>query len=243
MKSSVKSFLQLILGLESYLLLFAVCRIFVSRLDRREAGLYEFISRLPEQPVVLDVGANIGVTATIIQKQRPAARLIAFEPLPVNLKTLKSVFRLFGIPATVVACAVGESATHIEMVLPEKDGVVLHGLGHLKSAQPDAPESGLSFDVEMISLDDSRQLWENRRVDAIKLDVENAEALVLSGAKHLLQTDRPMIYCELWDNDNRRKCLALAAEIGHPVRVLVKGKLELLDGTRHTADNFFLLPA
>jgi FkbM family methyltransferase len=241
-KTRIKFILQRLLGLDRYLLFFAVFRVFASRFDGREAGLFRFVKLLPDDAVVLDIGANIGVTSTIIQRRANPSHLVAFEPLPLNLRTLRSLFGLFDVTAEVVPGAVGDRAAVIEMILPEKDGVVLHGLGHLREVQEVGDMPGATFKVQMTRLDDSRHLWGGKRVDGIKIDVENAEALVLSGATEILQNDRPIVYCELWDNENRRKCIEIARETGYTVKVLSRGRLEEFDGAGHTAENFFLVP-
>ena len=43
----------------------------------------------PEDPVVLDVGANIGFTALTMSRLRPSARILAFEPSPSTFEFLK----------------------------------------------------------------------------------------------------------------------------------------------------------
>ena len=242
MKHRIKSVLQRTLGLDTYLLIFAVFRVFAARVDGRESGLFQFIKLMPDQAVVLDVGANIGVTATIIEQKAHCASVVAFEPVPVNLHTLRGLFKLFGTRARVVPCAVGNLSTPIEIVLPRRDGVFLHGLSHLKGHVQGPEDEGLTFKADMVRLDDSRHLWGGKKVDGIKVDVENSESLVLAGAKELLRTDRPVIYCELWDNDNRRQCLEIARELGYSVNVISCGRLESYDTARHSADNFFLLP-
>jgi FkbM family methyltransferase len=240
MKSRIKLVLQRILGLDNYLFLFAIFRVFASRLDKRESGLFQFIKLLPENAVVLDIGANIGVTGTIIKQQLPSATLIAFEPLPLNLRTLRAAFKLFDVEATVVPFAVGDKSKTTEMMLPRKDGVVLHGLGHLSTGQQNS--DGIVVPVEMIRVDDCGHLWGNARVAGVKLDVENAESLVLAGARELLRRDRPLVYCELWDNDNRRKCIEIAEELGYTVNVFSNGELQLFDSSKHLAEDFLLLP-
>ena len=39
------------------------------------------------------------------------------------------------------------------------------------------------------------------------MDVENFEIHVLKGATHLIERCKPLIYIELWDNENRKACM------------------------------------
>ena len=234
--------LQQTLGLDRYLVWFAVFRVFVARLDRRERGLFKFIECLPEQALVLDIGANIGVTATLIKRSSVTAELYAFEPLPSNLRALRQLFRFLHVEAEVVAAAVGDSSGELEMLLPTEGGVVLHGLGHVKHPSMEGQECGSVFTVKVVRLDESRNLWNYRRVTAIKIDVENFEYFVLSGATQLLADDKPLVYCELWDNGNRQKCFELMTGMGYTVQVLSADRLVPFDSQTHEADNFFFVP-
>jgi hypothetical protein len=40
---------------------------------------------LPEAPVVVDIGANVGLFSLFVARERPAARIWAFEPMPDTL--------------------------------------------------------------------------------------------------------------------------------------------------------------
>lgn len=243
MKHAIKLVLQRALGLDRYLFWFGVFRVYVARLDRRERGLFKFIELLPEHSIVLDVGANIGVTGTLIKRSVPSVGLYAFEPIPSNLDTLRRVYRLFRVEAQIVPLAVGDRTGEVEMVLPADRGVVLHGLGHVRHPSVEGHTEGSVMAVKLVSLDESRSLWNERRVAGIKIDVENFEYFVLSGARHTLENDRPIVYCELWDNANRRKSIDLMASLGYSVQMFDGDRLIGFDAKLHKEeDNFFFTP-
>ena len=43
----------------------------------------------------------------------------------------------------------------------------------------------------------------------------------------LLKKYKPIIYCELWDNENRNKCFDLMKGLGYDIKILVKAQLVL----------------
>lgn len=49
----------------------------------------------------------------------------------------------------------------------------------------------------------------------MKIDVENFEYKVLKGSRELLKRNNFGIYCELWDNENRRLVSELLNLIGY----------------------------
>ena len=52
-------------------------------------GIRRLAASLPPNPVVIDVGANAGYFETLLFAKLGKARVLAFEPLPVNFKLLK----------------------------------------------------------------------------------------------------------------------------------------------------------
>ena len=73
------------------------------------------------------------------------------------------------------------------------------------------------------------------------MDVENYEFFVLDGARQLLQNHKPIIYIELWENENRYKCFDLVKELGYTIKVLVNNSLVNYDANVHTTQNFFFV--
>lgn len=55
----------------------------------------------------------------------------------------------------------------------------------------------------------------DRRVDAIKLDTDGYERFVLRGARELLVRDRPIVYAEIWAEENRAECFEVLKESGY----------------------------
>lgn len=135
--------------------------------------------------------------------------------------------------------ALGSSDGQVEMVVPVQSGVRKQGLSHVVSANE--ATSGEKFTVDCARLDNLSSKF-HRPVVAIKLDVENHEYEVLEGGKELIREHRPVIYTELWDNENRSKCIELMASLNYLPFVYVSGEPVKYNASIHNTQNFLFLP-
>ncbi|NQU51466.1 MAG: FkbM family methyltransferase [Bacteroidetes bacterium] len=244
MKTFIKYILQKLLGFKTYLYVFALFVIVKIRWDKKEKDFFHFLGLIPDGGIVLDLGANIGVTSYHLAKKLPGSTIFSFEPLTLNMNTLKRVknkFRLKNINEYKVA--VGETNGTIEMVMPVINNVPMHGLSHVVHVDNIENNSGLKYKVPVISLDSFEELKETKkRITALKIDVENFEYFVLKGGEKLLQKNRPVIYCELWDNENRKKCISLLNNLGYSAFILNRDELVPIEKTTIEKHNFFFIP-
>lgn len=244
MKNEIKALLQTALGYERYLRCFAWFKSRTLQWDARERDFFQFLERVPRDGVVLDIGANLGfLSVRLARHVKRGGRVIAFEPMPENVRVLRWLLRRCGVHnVEVYPWALGDSNGSASMVLPVRGRARQQGLGHVVGATGE-PDAGIQFEVPVRRLDDVAQVsgpWV--RVAAIKMDVENFEQHVLRGALRLLRRDRPLVYLELWDNANRDACFAIAARLGYAVRVCVDDQLVEFDPARHAHGNFFFIP-
>lgn len=244
MKNHLKAFLQSILGYERYLRWFAWFKVVTLRWDPRERDFFHFRAQVPEDGVVLDIGANLGFLAVQLSRRTRLGRVVAFEPLPDNHRVLGRLLQRFAVRnVEVYPWALGDRNGTVSMVLPVQGRARQQGLGHVVDAsQPVDP--GIAFEVPLRRLDDLPQVnnpW--TRVAAIKIDVENFERFVLRGAMEILRRDRPLVYLELWDNENRRECFAIAGSLGYEVKVFDGRELVAFNPELHSRHgNFFFVP-
>ena len=82
-----------------------------------------------------------------------------------------------------------------------------------------------------------------QRISAIKIDVENFEFFVLDGARALIAKNKPVVYAELWDNENRYQCFELFQSLDYKTYVASGNELVLFDPAKHSKQNFIFLPA
>jgi FkbM family methyltransferase len=234
-KNRIKAILQFIFGYKTYLKWFAWYKVRNLKSDVRENDFFYFLEQLPETGIVLDIGANLGFLAAHIAMKMPKGKVIAFEPMPDNVETLKNVIRKFKIKnIEVQTCALGDENGEAEMVLPVEGGSRQQGLSHMVHKEIQQHNHGIHFKVPVRRLDDMEMLRNNSdRVVAIKMDVENFEQFVLRGAQELLKQHQPLVYIELWDNDNRKKCFEILHACGYHPLVHVDGNLIAFDPIFH----------
>ena len=119
MKTFVKYILQKILGLKTYLYVFARFIIVKLRWDKNEKDFFHFMKLFPDGGIILDLGANIGVTSYHLSKNFPKSTIFSFEPLTLNMNTLKRLKRKFKLDnIKEFQVAVGDKPGTLEMVMP-----------------------------------------------------------------------------------------------------------------------------
>jgi len=244
MKHRVKKFLQTLLGLNNYLFIFAIIKILTLRWDRLEGEFMHFLQFVPEEGIVLDIGANIGIMTVLLARQARRGTVHAFEPMPANFATLKRVVAWFRCAnVTLYPIALGNENKIVTMVMPVVDSVHQQGLSHVVGGHL-AAEAGDEIQVDCKRLDDMEAFFApNVRVTAIKIDVQDFEYFVLDGARKLLQMHRPAIYCEMGDDEYRTKCIELFHELNYDIKVFTNNNLTLFDPQRHREIwNFFVIP-
>lgn len=233
--------MQKLLGIDHYLFLFSWFKINVLKRDRSENDFFHFLDLLNPKEVVLDIGANIGIMTYHISKKVYTGKVFAFEPMPLNIKALRRIIRLFKLSnVRVMDMALGNYQGEVEMVLPVVDQVKKQGLSHVVSDEIKEFNEGHRLVVPIFRLDDI-EIIARETIAAIKMDVENFEFHVLEGAIELLKRDKPIIYCELWDNENRYKCFDFLQKLGYKIQVLEHGKLTAHLAENHTTQNFFFV--
>lgn len=242
MKNKIKRTLQLILGYNNYLFIFSLYIIYTLKFQKKERDFLHFIKLLPTDKDILDIGANIGVMSYYLSKNFPQSVIYSFEPQRDNIITFKKVMKRFRVNNVKLSeIALGDSNGEIEMILPVEKNVKLHGLSHVAGTEDKSFNNGIKFKVPIKCLDDIEEL-KNRSIGGIKIDVENFEYFVLKGGKKLINNNRPIIYTELWDNDNRKQCIEMLEGMGYSCKNLINGELIPHNSHKQSVQNFFFIP-
>ena len=244
MKHTIKKVLQKLLGIHTYLVVFSLFVMLKLRWDRNEKDFLTFLKLVPDQGNILDIGANIGVMTRFFSKYKKKATIFSFEPIPFNYKVLKRIIRLLGLKnVKTFPVAVGEKEHEIEMIIPKERSVTMHGLCHVKDINGSDESEGENVKTKMICLDTFDELKNSSSfVSAIKLDVENYECHVLKGAIKIIQNDKPLIYTELWDNENRKLCVEIMEKNQYNTFIFTNHKLVPYLPHKGTGQNFVFLP-
>lgn len=237
MKNKVKFILQKSLGLKNYLYVFALYKIKTLRSDKKENDFFVFLKLLKNgKGAVLDIGANIGIMTVHLSKKLPASTIHAFEPMPDNLSILKRVVNKFKLKNVLIHdIALGDSTGEATMILPLQGQTVMQGLSHVKHESISEWNKGKEFQVKIERLDN---ILSTESIQAIKIDIENFEFFALKGAVHIIEKNKPLIYAELWDNDNRTQCFNLLQTFGYQVYVNENEAIVLFNPKKHNTQNF-----
>jgi FkbM family methyltransferase len=246
LKNSIKYLLQRTLGFRNYLYVFAWYKVKTLKRDSKENDFFAFLDLLPDDGIVLDIGANIGIMTVHLAKHVRKGNVVAFEPVPDNLETLRKVIARFGLRnVRVEACALGSEEGKVKMVMPVENGARQQGLSHVLHETITERNEGLTFTVPLHMLDNfdfARST--SQKITGIKMDVENFESFVLEGAKKLLALHQPVLYIELWDNENRQQCFEIVRSLGYEIFVHEgNGRLAKFDPTKHFKQNFIFKTA
>jgi FkbM family methyltransferase len=243
-KAKIKLILHALFGFETFLYYFSILKIKTLKFDANESDIFKFVELLNERKdsgVVLDVGANIGIMTGIFASNTNRA-IYAFEPLPLNYSILEKVINKLkiGTKTRLHKMALGNYTGECAMILPVVDEVKMHGLSHVVDESiKDFNEGVTTMNIPIDKLDN---VLENESVAGIKLDVENFEFAVLQGAKNILQQHKPIVYAELWDNENRINCFLLMRSLGYSSYYLQQNTLIKFDDNVAHKQNFFFLP-
>lgn len=226
-----------------YLFVFAIFSVYRFRVTKYDKEFAFFLRLIPhfKGNIILDIGANIGVTSTLIGSRFPHYSVWAFEPVQLNIDTLKKVNHFFEIKnVRMIHKAVGEKSGEIEIHTPIQKGVKKQGLSYIVENGNNQINAQMAELVHMISLDELTEQFSIESVAAIKIDVENYELFVLKGGSQFLQTHRPLVFAELWENDRKLPCIELMEELGYAVRVVHNN--QLVDYKGNNALNYFFIP-
>ncbi len=236
MKNFIKYLLQRILGYQRYLRVFSNYKIRTLKNDAKERDFFQFMNAIQQDGVLLDVGANIGIMTFHLAKRFPNRSIYAIEPMPDNFVVLKDMVERKKLDNVIlIPNAVGEEPANLKMVLPLNGKVKMQGLAHVVHDSIDEWNEGEEIEVSCERLDD---IVGDEPVAGIKMDIENFEFFALKGAQKLLQAHRPVVYLELWANENRDKCFELLRCFGYTAFVQVNNELIPFDPVTHTKQNF-----
>ncbi|MES2591481.1 MAG: FkbM family methyltransferase [Bacteroidota bacterium] len=244
MKSTIKYLLHNLLGFNNYLFVFSLFKIYTLKRDKNEKDFFHFLRMIPENTIVLDIGANIGIMSVHLARSVKNSIVYSFEPIPNNIKAFKRIINYFKLKnVRLFEIALGNSEGQVEMVMPVISSVRMQGLSHVVHSSITENNEGERFKAPLKMLDKIEALQTAaQRISAIKIDVENFEYFVLDGARELITKNKPVVYAELWENENREKCFELFQQLDYNTFVVFDNKLVKFDKTRNKTQNFIFVP-
>ena len=242
MKKLLRNLFQKLFGFKNYLFIFSLYSIRKFEKGNYEREFLHFVEIAKNDGIVLDIGANIGITAVPLAKQLNRALIHAYEPITENFHTLTKVTKYLKLSnIELFNLALGSSRGELKMIMPVLDNARMQGLS--KAYIEGSGEKGVVYTVPLSKLDDIYR--DEANITAIKIDVENFEYEVLKGSIELLKRNKPIIYCELWDNENRILVFELLNSIGYD-KYIYDDKLNALKPliktkNENSSNNFFFI--
>ncbi|MFD9816823.1 FkbM family methyltransferase [Streptomyces sp. NPDC059080] len=180
---------------------------------------------LPDDAVIVDVGANIGMFTLHAARHRPRARVLAVEPVAELAAATAANAALYGLDVTVLACALGAVPGRAELTyypgnsvmsgryadagedLEVLRGYLLTGEGGGAGGQLDRLAAGrMAAERRGCAVRTLTEVAAEAgldRIDLLKIDVEKAEADVLAGIDETLWARVRQIVLEVHDLDGR----------------------------------------
>jgi FkbM family methyltransferase len=161
----------------------------------KEPETLEWIDGLPEDSVLWDVGANVGLYSCYAAKRR-SIRVFAFEPSVFNLESLARNIYLNGLVEriTIVPLPLSDSlaVNRLNMTSTEWGGAMStfgQNYGH------DGEVLHKVFEIPTIGLSmvDAVELLKIPQPDYIKMDVDGIEHLILKGGMPILSKAQGVI--------------------------------------------------
>lgn len=182
-----------------------------------------------DDPVIFDIGANIGWYSLNIANNFRKAKIFAFEPIPKTYSYLVENISLNNV-SNVQAFNHGLSSEEKNITFYYyKEGSGNASLADLsgKSSAEEIKSSVRVMDTVVKELD--------VKVDFIKCDVEGAELLVFKGGLKTLKDHKPIVFTEMlrkWSekfNYHPNDIIELFAEIDYSCFVIQRKKLVMFD--------------
>jgi FkbM family methyltransferase len=152
---------------------------------------------LSDGATFIDVGADFGIySLRAAQMVKPAGHVIAVEPNPESVKRLQANIAASDAPTVSVApVACSDAEATLDLYVAPNSNVGETSFSKVNAAQEG--KIAQTYKVRARPLDDIVRESGVNRVDAIKIDVEGAEYLVLKGAQQTLDRFHPMLLVEM----------------------------------------------
>lgn len=156
-----------------------------------------FLKFVKPGAVVFDVGSGLGFYAMLAG--RAGADVITFEPDRHNAKSVTRHLQLNRLEEKVRLVEQAIFSRVGWLKLEQSDGTSAH---HNTRVLAEAAQAVQGTTVECTTLD--YFIASNPRPNLVKVDVEGAESEVLKGADRLFRVHRPVLLCEVHDEENAR---------------------------------------
>jgi FkbM family methyltransferase len=192
---------------------------------------------LKEGQVLFDIGANVGYYTLLASRAvGDRGRVVAFEPFIRNVAFLARHVAMNHLSNVILMPYALSCVAGLTEFKPGRNNALgcLAGVGSERDAA-DRDQRSPSVAVPSTTLDDF-VAHHGLVPDAVKIDVEGAELLVLQGARQTLRRRGPKIFLSTHTEALRRDCVALLVGEGYDLTPIGAPSLESASeflGVRH----------
>jgi FkbM family methyltransferase len=180
-------------------------------------GSYEFrkqqkiLEYLQPGMVAYDIGAHAGFFTLIFSRiVGPSGKVYAFEPLPENIRFLRKHQEL-NKSNNVIIEPVAVSNKNEEICF-YKDSQTYKG--NIVNNNSDIIDN---IKVESITIDHYIEINNKRSPDFIKMDVEGAESMVLTGMAKLMAIKKPILFIALHNEEVAKECSLILKKYNYEI--------------------------
>jgi FkbM family methyltransferase len=192
-----------------------------------------------ESPIILDIGANIGLHSVRWSQASPKARIYACEPVPTNALLLERNLARNCVAERVEAVPVAFGRAGGVLTLFESaDGA------YSSAIEEHARPVVAKHEVDAITVDAFAAQRHLARIDFIKIDVEGYEGDVIEGALETLRRDAPSLFVEISPMTEGRapeELIELLVSLGYHAYAINSGIVTAHERYDHRAYNYLFI--
>ena len=185
-----------------------------------------FEKNISHNDVILDIGANVGVYCVTSGKRNADARIIAFEPIPINAQLIRASLLLNHIENVQVIQKCVSDSTREVLFSVSIDSAYSSMIDTRRKPEREA------IKCQAVKLEDFCVKHGINQIDLIKIDVEGAEELVIRGGEKIFGNSSVaprLVLMELYDQNLKvfgssiEKVLEMMGNYGYTAFTLIKG--------------------
>jgi len=199
----------------------------ISRYEPELTGIFSKLVK--DKHVFLDIGANCGLYSLLACSVNQNLKTYAFEPEPKCFSLLqvnRKINRLQNL--TIIQRAVTDRSGILDFHTPDNHDH-LSTMSSLIGQDSGCAKDWKTVQVVAITVDEFVRRNNIPGIDLMKVDVEKAEPLVLSGARESIRRFRPLIICEVLAHAEAVKIEEILKELNHRFYLITKNGLNFKD--------------
>lgn len=151
------------------------------------------------EPIIFDIGANIGTFTTWIAKAFPKGKIYAFEPQRAVFQMLSGNAAINNL-YNVYTYNIGLGKVNTKIEFEEPNYFSKNDFGMFSLVEKMVDESNQTIVVQINTLDWFLEYYDIPKVHLLKIDVEGMDLDVLIGGTNTIKKHLPVIFIEHCDN-------------------------------------------